>query len=65
MNAFRLSGRPRNSSHEAVAAEPARPKDVFRRFFDLIEQLERPRVHPPAPETKARISRLDDPKRRT
>jgi hypothetical protein len=39
---------------------------VFRRFFDLIERLERParEPHPPAPEVKARISRLDEPARR-
>lgn len=60
MKAFRLSGRPR-----AASAKPTRPNDVFRRFFDLIEQMERPRAHPPAPETKARISRLDEPKRRS
>jgi hypothetical protein len=29
---------------------------VFRRFFDLIERLDPP---PEAPETKARITRLD------
>ncbi|OYU49036.1 MAG: hypothetical protein CFE31_06535 [Rhizobiales bacterium PAR1] len=46
--------------------EPAAPRgvrDVFQRFFDLIERLERP-FHPgdsrPAPEVKARITRLDD-----
>jgi hypothetical protein len=36
---------------------------VIRRFFDLIERLERP-AHPPAPEVKARISRFDAPARR-
>jgi len=38
-------------------------RDVFRRFFDLIERLEKPRRPEPvpsAPETKARITRLDD-----
>lgn len=35
---------------------------IFRRFFDLLGRLERgaPKSADPAPETKARITRLDD-----
>ena len=44
-------------------APPRGARDVFQRFFDLIERLERP-FHAegarPAPEVKARITRLDD-----
>ena len=62
MTPERLSGRPRggHTPHERAPAE------VFRRFFDLIDKLERNRriTHPPAPEMKARISRLDEPNRR-
>lgn len=58
----RLSARP-----QKTPVQPTRPPgEVFRRFFDLIERMERPRrpEHPPAPETKARISRLDYAPRR-
>lgn len=62
MKTFRFSARP-----NAMRAAPEHAsREVFRRFFNLIEKLERPRRegHPPAPEVKARISRLDEAPRR-
>jgi hypothetical protein len=62
MNTFRLSAKPAT----ARPAPERQSREVFRRFFDLIEKLERPHKegHAPAPEVKARISRLDDAPRR-
>lgn len=63
MSTPRLTARPRS-----LSGDKARPHaEVFRRFFDLIERMERPlsSAHPPAPEVKARILRLDQPPRRT
>ncbi len=65
LSSRRFSGGLR--SRAAPAATPASaPAEVFRRFFDLIARLERGRRpgHPPAPELKARISRLDETSRR-
>lgn len=66
MKAFRFSAR----SYAPQPAPERQSREVFRRFFDLIERLERPRREEagkgawPAPEVKARISRLDDAPRR-
>lgn len=60
MNRLRLSLMPRKSDD---APAQAGAKAVFRRFFDLIERIEQPlrqRAERPAPEVKARITRLDD-----
>ena len=60
MNRLRLSLTP-GKGEDASAQTGAR--DVFRRFFDLIERFERPlrpREERPAPEVKARITRLGD-----
>ncbi|KAF0227823.1 MAG: hypothetical protein FD175_2529 [Beijerinckiaceae bacterium] len=65
MNRFRMPAALRRAS-----GQPAHggARDVFQRFFDLIERFERPRRPPDkdhAPEVKARITRLDDePKRK-
>ena len=66
MNTFRLSARPNAPLSPQGGRDTLASREVFRRFFDLIEKLERPRRegHPPAPEVKARISRLDDAPRR-
>lgn len=58
MNRLRLPPPPRRAEAPASGA-----REVFRRFFDLIERFERPRRREearPAPEVKARITRLDD-----
>jgi hypothetical protein len=57
-----LTARPRVARNDETRPHA----EVFRRFFSLIERLERPlnAAHPPAPEVKARISRLDQPPRR-
>lgn len=60
MNRLRRVLLPRNAGQDS---SPAGARDVFRRFFDLIERFERPfhaRENRPAPEVKARITRLDD-----
>ena len=60
MNRLRLSLMPRKGGE---ASAHAGAKAVFRRFFNLIERIERPlrqRAERPAPEVKARITRLDD-----
>lgn len=62
MTRFRLTARPikQEGAQTAGATQQARAHHVFRRFFDLIERFERPRGADPAPEIKARITRLDD-----
>lgn len=67
MNRLRL---PPRKAMPADDAETGEIRRVFRRFFDLIGRLERPRRSgetgaeaPPAPEVKARITRLDPPRR--
>lgn len=60
MNRLRRILVPRAAGQDS---SPTRVKDVFRRFFDLIERFERPfqaRETRAAPEVKARITRLDD-----
>lgn len=65
MNRFRLSAALRKAGGQPAHAGA---RDIFQRFFDLIERFERPRHAPDkahAPEVKARITRLDDePKRK-
>jgi hypothetical protein len=47
----------------AAPDSPNGERRIIRQFFDLIEKLERPfrkAASMPAPEVKARITRLDD-----
>lgn len=67
MNRHRLPPRKATPAEDSETGEIRR---VFRRFFDLIGRLERaPRKgqaegdEPPAPEVKARITRLDPTRR--
>lgn len=63
MNRLRPFLAPRKAEETPIAGGA---RDVFRRFFDLIGRFERPlRRHEarPAPEMKARITRLDEPHR--
>jgi hypothetical protein len=55
----RLSLRRRKGTERP---DPRHADLIFRRFFTLIGRLERPQRA--APETKARITRLDDPSHR-
>lgn len=59
MNRLRPFLTPRKAEEPSAAGSA---RDVFRRFFDLIGRFERPRWQEtrPAPEVKARITRLDD-----
>lgn len=60
MNRLRRVLLPRKADQDSPATGA---RDVFRRFFDLIERFERPfqaREGRAAPEVKARITRLDD-----
>jgi hypothetical protein len=56
-------GRPAARGAGDASDTAQAPRDVIRRFFDLIERLERPFRETgarPAPEVKARITRLDE-----